>query len=64
MDDQNVQKLASYKILFSLNFENPQNMFIKSANFFYVLQCIKKRKCSQLKEKMGVKPSKLNSPKK
>ena len=53
MDDQNVQKLASYKILFSLNFENPQNMFIKSANFFYVLQCIKKEKMFTIETEDG-----------
>ena len=28
------QKLASNKIWFPLNFENPLNFFIKSANFF------------------------------
>ena len=29
-----IQKLASNKIRFSLNFENPRNMFIKSLKFF------------------------------
>ena len=43
-------------------FLNLRNFCIKSAKFFFYNDT--KKTCLQLKEKMGVKPSKLNSPKK
>ena len=46
-----VQEFASNKIRFSLNFENPQNLFYKIRGPFcvFTLQCIQSEKCSKLK---------------
>jgi len=37
------QKLDSNEIRFPFNFENPQNIFMKSANFFiFAVQCVQR----------------------
>ena len=43
------QKLAANKILFSLNFENSRNLFIKSVNFFNLFYNVYKEKMLKLK---------------
>ena len=56
-NDQNFL-LSSNKIRFLLNFENPRNLFIKSAKFFcFCSTMYTKIKCSQLKQQMPGKPS-------
>ena len=59
MDDQHFQNLAFNKILFSLNFENPQKCFlIKSANIFLFLFCnvhIQRENVHNLNKKNGHK---------
>ena len=40
----NLQKLASNKIRFSLNFKKPRNFFLRNRQFFvFLLQCYKEK---------------------